>query len=164
VDKKFMEFWGNFLINAARSQQQAEDMAKWIAQGFDGFDALTKLFRSCYGMDQLDEGSAEYVKIMEQAQAAFWESFQSYLSLFGVVPKEEHLALVKRYEELKEKIAAHEETIKHLRMLLDEKLFDQNAVVKGLQDLVKEQTDRFQELMTSSAQFLKKESRPKKNK
>ena len=164
MDKQFLEFLGNFFINAAKSQQQAEDMAKWMAHGFSGFNALTKLFQSCYGMDQLEEGSAEYVKIMQQAQAAFWESFQNYLNLFGMVPKEEHLALVKRCEELKEKIAAQEETIKHLRMLLDEKMFDQSAVVTGLQDLMKEQTDQFQELLTSSAQFFKKESRSKKGK
>jgi hypothetical protein len=45
MDKYFLEFWGNFLINTAKGQKQMEDMSKWMQQGFEGFDELTGMFR-----------------------------------------------------------------------------------------------------------------------
>jgi hypothetical protein len=36
MDRHFLEFWGNFLINAAKGQKQMEDMSKWMQQGFEG--------------------------------------------------------------------------------------------------------------------------------
>ena len=60
-----------------------------------------------------------------------------------MVPKDEHLALVKKYEELKEKVAAQEETINNLRMLLEEKKAEtQGELVKGFQELLEKQSER----------------------
>lgn len=158
MDKNFLEFWGNFLINVAKGQKQLEDMAKWMGQGFKGFEDLTVMFRKFYGLDRLAKGSPDYLKMREKAQEAFQNSFKDYLSLFGVVPKEEHLALVKKYEELNEKVAAQEETIKHLRILLGEKVFDPGEVVTGFQELMKKQSDQFQQLMESISQSFQKKS------
>jgi uncharacterized coiled-coil protein SlyX len=155
MDKHFLEFWGNFMVNVAKGQKQLDDMAKWMGQGFKGFEYLTALFRKCYGLDRLNEASPDYLKLWKKSEADFWESFKSYLALFGVVPKDEHLALVKKYEELKEKAASQEETIRHLRMLLGEKVVDQREVIKGFQDLMNEQTAQFQELMNSFAKAFK---------
>ena len=77
----------------------------------------------------------------------FQNSLRDYLSLMGVVPKDEHIKLVKKHEDLKRKVADQEENIKHLRMLLEEKGFGQGELVKNLQDLIISQTDHFQELM-----------------
>ena len=146
MDKHFLEFWGNFLLNAARGQEQLEEMTKWIQQGFTGFDLLSEMFRKCYGLDEksLDDSSAR-----EKAQADFQKSFKDYLSLFGVVPKEQHLDLVKKYEELRQRVTGLEETNRHLRMLLEDKGFDQSKVITGLQELMVEQGEQFRKLMES---------------
>jgi hypothetical protein len=158
MDKQFLEFWGNLLINAAKGQKQMEDMAKWITQGLKGIEDLTAMFRKFYGLDRLSEGSPDYQEMWKRAEKDFQKSFQDYLNLFGVVSKQEHLALVRKYEELKEKVANQEETIKHLRMLLDEKGMDQGEVViKGFQQLVKKQTEQFQEFMKGLGKSFEKD-------
>jgi hypothetical protein len=152
MDKHFLEFWGNLLLNAARGQKQLDETTKWMQQGFTGFENLSEMFRQCYG---LDAKSPDDSPARKKAQADFQKSFGDYLSLFGVVPKEEHLDLVKKYEELRQKADAQEETIKHLRMLLEEKGFDQAKVISGLQELMVEQGEQFRKLMESFSDLYK---------
>ena len=157
MDRHFLEFWGNFLINAARGQKQLEDMAKWMTQGLKGFEDLTTMFRKFYGLDRLSEGTAEYETTWEKAAKDFQRSFNEYVKFFGVVPLQEHLELVKKYEALKEKVSAQEETINHLRMLLDQKEGNLGNVVRGYQDLIKKQADQFLKLMTDLGQAFEEE-------
>jgi hypothetical protein len=71
------------------------------------------------------------------------------------VPKEEYMALIKRYEELKEKSAAQEETIGHLRMLLEEKGVDQGKVISEFEKMIADQGEQFRGLMKSFSEFYK---------
>ena len=159
MDTHFLEFWGNFLINAAKGQKQLEDMSKWMQQGFKGFDELTAMFTKFYGLEHMGKDSPDYMATWKKASEDFIKSFKEYLSLMGVVPKEEHLALVKKYEELKEKVASQEETIKHLRMLLGEKMAGaQGDVVKGFQEIIEKQSKEFQETMETFDRFFKKDN------
>jgi hypothetical protein len=158
MDRHFLEFWGNFLINAAKGQEQLEDMARWVGQGLRGFEDLTALFKKFYGLDSFDEENPDYPKIRKKAEKDFQESFQDYLDLFGFVTRQEHLALVKEYEALKEKVAAQEETIKHLQMVIEDKGIDQGEMVKGFQDLIRKQTDQFQKLMKDFGHSFEKDS------
>lgn len=157
MDKQFLEFWGNFLINVAKGQQQLEEMTQWMGQGFSCFEDLAGMFKKFYGMERLPEDTPDYFKTWERAGKDFQKSFKEYLSLMGVVSKDEHLALVTKYENLKKKVAEQKETIKHLRMLLEEKgAADQEEVVKSFQDLMNKQSEQFQELTDSFGQFFKK--------
>ena len=157
MDKHFLEFWGNFLINAAKGQKQMEDMSKWMQQGFEGFDDLTGMFKKFYGLEHIEKDTPAYMETWKEASEKFQESFKDYLRLMGVVPKDEHLALVKKYEDLKEKLAAHEETIKHLRMLLEEKKVEtQGELVQGFQEIIEKQSKQFQETMETLNRFFKK--------
>jgi hypothetical protein len=80
----------------------------------------------------------------------------------GVVPKDEHLALVKKYEELKEKVTAQEETIEHLRMLLEAKKVEtQGELVQGFQEIIEKQSEQFQETMETLSRFFKKDKNKK---
>jgi len=154
MDKHFLEFWGNFLINAAKEQRRMEDLSKWMGQGFKGFEDMTSMFKRFYGLERISEDTPDYLKIWKKAVTDFQKSFQDYLGLMGVVPKHEHMKLVKEYEELKQRVADQEETIKHLRMLLDESLaYDQTTVINSFQDMIKEQSEKFQELTDSFGQF-----------
>jgi hypothetical protein len=164
MDSHFLEFWGNYLTNAAKGQKQLEDMAGWMGQGLRGFEYLTTLFRKTYGLDRIPEDSPDYLKTWKKAEQDFRTSFKDYLSYFGVVPGEEHLALVKKYEELKEKAAAQEETIRHLRLLLSQKMVDQGEAFKGFQDVAKEQAAQFQDMMNSLSKAFKVGKGPKDSK
>jgi len=161
VDKHFLEFWGNFLINTAKEQKRMENLSKWMQQGFKfkGFDDLTEMFRKFYGLEHMEKDTPAYMESWEKASENFLESFKDYLELMGMVPKDEHLALVKKYEQLKEKVAGQEETIKSLRLLLEEKRAEsQREVVKGFQDLIEKQSQQFQETMETFGSFFKKEN------
>jgi len=161
VDKHFLEFWGNFLINTAKEQKRMEDLSKWMQQGFKfkGFDDLTEMFRKFYGLEHMEKDTPAYMESWEKASENFLESFKDYLELMGMVPKDEHLALVKKYEELKEKVAGQEETIKSLRLLLKEKRAEsQEELVQGFQDLIEKQSKQFQETMETFGSFFKKEN------
>ena len=107
MDRHFLEFWGNFLINVAKGQKQMEDIAKWMQQGFEGFDELTGMFKKFYGLEHMEKDTPAYIETWKKASEDFIKSFKEYLCLMGVVPKE--------------KVVSQEETIKHLRMLLNEK-------------------------------------------
>jgi chromosome segregation ATPase len=161
MDRHFLEFWGNLFINAAKQQEQLEDLAKWIQQGFKGFDELTAMFKKFYGLEHLKKDTPVYTESWESASENFLNSFKDYLDLMGMVPKKEHLALVKKYEELKEKVADQEETINHLRMLLQERKSEsQDELVQGFHDLIDKQSKQFQETMETFGSFFKKENNP----
>jgi phage tail tape-measure protein len=158
VDKHFLEFWGNFLIHAAKGQKQLQDMSKWMQQGFEGFDELTAMFKKIYGFEDMEKYTPAYMETWKKASENFQKSFKNYLDLVGVVSKDEHLALVREYEKLKEKITAQEETIKHLRMLLEEKKVEtQGELVQGFQEIIEKQSEQFQETMGTLGKFFKKD-------
>ena len=162
MDRHFLEFWGNFLINAAKGQKQMEDMSKWMQQGFEGFDELTAMFKKFYGLEHMEKDTPAYMETWKEASEKFQESFKDYLRLMGVVPKDEHLTLVNKYEELKDKVAAHEETINNLRMLLREKKAEtQGELVKGFQEILEKQSEQFQETMETFGRFFKKDKNKK---
>ncbi len=159
MDPHFLEFWGNLLINAAKQQKQLEDLSKWMQQGFKGFDELTAMFNKFYGLEHMEKDTPAYMETWETASENFLNSFKNYLDLMGMVTKNEHLTLVKKYEKLKEKVAVQEETINHLRLLLEEKKTEsQEELVKGFQDLIEKQSKQFQETMETFGSFFKKEN------
>ncbi len=157
MDKHFLEFWGNSLLNAAKSQKQFEDMAAWVQQGFKGFEEMTALFLKIYGLDNFTKGSPDYFMAWKKAEEEFRKSYQDYMNLLGFVEKHEHLELVRKYEELKEKFESQEETVRHLRLLLSEcQLKDQSELAKQLEDLIKNQTDQFHNLVDKFSKAFKK--------
>jgi uncharacterized coiled-coil protein SlyX len=162
MDSQFLEFWGKFFLNTAKGQKAIEDMAAWMRQGFTGFEEMTALFQKTYGLDQVAKESPDYCEMWKKAQEDFKSSFTDYLALFGVVPRDEHMALVKKYEELKEKVASQEETIKHLQMLLSQAKTEE--VAGQLKNLVQKQAEQFQKVMEIFGESFKKGSTEPKRK
>ncbi len=159
MDKHFLEFWGNFLINTAKEQQRMEDLSKWIQQGLQGFDELTAMFNKFYGLEQMEKNTPAYTETWKKASEKFLKSFNDYMGLMGMVPKDEHLALIKKYEELKIKVATQEETINNLRLLLEgKKAESQKELVQGFQDLIEKQSKQFQETMETFGTFFQKKN------
>ena len=159
MDPHFLEFWGNFLVNASKEQRRLKDLYEWMQQGFNGFDDLTEMFRKFYGLDHMEKDTPAYLETLKKASENFLESFKDYLDLMGMVPKDKHLALVQKYEALKEKVADQEETIKNLQLLLEEKRAEsQGELVQGFQDLIEKQSKQYQKTMETFGSFFKKEN------
>ena len=157
MDRQFLEFWGNFLINAAKGQQQFDELSQWMHQGFKGFEELTALFRKTYGLEK-PESTPEYQQTWHKATREFKESLSAYFSLLGVIPLSEHLALLERYEALKKETAEQLKTIQRLRDLLGQRDSGQTAVVENFKELVDHQNEQFQKLMDSFGSYVKEAS------
>ena len=157
MDSKFLEFWGKYLLAAARGQKQLEDLNQWIGQGFSGFEELTAMFKKFYGLERPRKQDSDSNKAWQKAVADFRNSFDAYLDLMGVVPKGEFRALEQKYAALQKRVAEQEDTIKVLRKLLAEEGTYQGETVKVFQDLVQKQSDAFETLMNNLTAVTKDE-------
>lgn len=157
MDDKNLEFMGNFFLNAAKCRKQMEDFFKLSRQGFKGFEEMSAMFKKFYGLENLEKNAPDYSKAMQNAAEEFQNSLRQYLKMLGVVPKEDYISLVKKYEELKQRAADQEETIRHLQLLLGEKSADQGETVKVFQDLIEKQSEQFMEMMNAVGQYFQKD-------
>ena len=162
VDSRFLEFWGNFFLAAAKGRRQLEDLTRWMSQGFKaaGFGDLTEMFTRAYGLGTPDPGSEPGAGGWNAAARSFERSFRDYMSLMGMVPGEEHLRLREEYEALEKKCAEQQETIAHLRKLLGVGEAGHEEVVKKFQTMLEKQSSQFQELLLNSTRFLQSASKP----
>ena len=147
MDRQFLEFWGNYLLAAARGQKQLEDLSQWIHQGLSGFEELTAMFKKIYGLDPPSGEDADSSNAWQKAATNFSKSFNAYLDLLDLVPKSEYRALEEKLDALQKKVAEQENTIQVLRQLLAEKGTYQGETAKVLQDLVNKQAEAFETLM-----------------
>ena len=151
MDSKFLEFWGNYLLAAAKGQQQLEDLNQWIHQGFKGFEELTTLFTKFYGLEHPRKENTGSALDWQKAADGFRDSFNAYLDLMGAVPRDKYQALEQKHDALIKKVADQEETIKILRGLLAEEGTYQGETAKVFQDLANKQVDAFEAFMKSMA-------------
>jgi len=149
MDSQFLEFWGNYFLAAAKGQKQLEDLSQWIRQGFSGFEELTAMLKKFYGVEPPRNNDADSTKAWQNAAAEFQNSFDTYLTLMGLIPQEKYRALEQKYTALQNKTAEMEDTIKVLRNLLAEKGTYQGETTKVFQDLVNRQAEAFETLMQS---------------
>jgi BMFP domain-containing protein YqiC len=147
MDRHFLEFWGKALLQAAKSQKQLEDLAKWCQRGFLGFQDYTQLFKDVYGLDQAMEDSPDFLALWKKAEEDFRDSFRDYLNLLGMVSREEYAALARENDNLKGKLAELEETVKQFRMLAEEKGLGLEATTLEFQKLIKKQGEQFQKFI-----------------
>jgi hypothetical protein len=157
MNRHFLEFWGKALLQAAQSQKQLEDLAKWCQRGIYSFQDYTELFRTSYGLDQVAADSPDYFSTWNKAEENFKASFREYLTIFGVVPREEYADLARRYDELLTKVAAQRETIKLLRQLLDDKGLGLAATSLEFQKLIEKQGEQFQKCIQGLGESVKSE-------
>lgn len=165
MDSQFLEFWGQSLLNLARGQRQLEQLYRLMggtAEG-SGSDRLANLFRAPYGLDKLEEGGAEYLKLFEQASRSYQESLRDYLALFDVVPRADMEALQKECDALKAKIADQERVIEQLGNIIDKKGRAPEEATRDLKNLLEKQTHEFQKMMKTMGQAFE-QKKPSKSK
>ncbi len=149
MDRKFLEFWGNFLLNAAKGQEQVENMNRLVREGFKSFEQQLSLFQKLYGLDKKPEPSTPYAEMWAKAASDFTTSYQEFLGLMGVVPREDYEALAREHEALKKKFAALEEKHRRGKAKPGVSEMDASEVVKGFEGLMNRQAEQFQALMAS---------------
>ncbi len=146
MDSHFFEFWGNYFTLIARGQRQLETLARWMGRGYSELEDPTEMFRKFYGLEDVNGTISGHGKMWEKAVQDFQKSFRESVSLFGLVPQQEHLALAEKCEAFEKKIAVQEETIERLKGLLREKMLDPEKMIKNFEKLMKKQGDQFQQL------------------
>jgi len=156
VDKKFLEFWGNFLVSVAQGQQQLEDLTLFLQGDSAQTEALAHTFCKAYGLENLKKH--DFQEMWEKSRQEFQSSRRAYLSLLGGVPREDYTELEQRYKELQAQAAAQKETIMKLRLFMDEKGLDYRAVTRSFQELIKKQTQTVQDFFSDLAELQKKDT------
>jgi len=155
MDRQFLEFLGNLLINTAKGQKQVEEMARWMGQPTAGGADMANLFQKIYGLEKQKEESQEFSKAFEEATEKFRSSLNAWMDVMDYVPQNKYQALKKKYDTLKEKTVDQEEAIRVLETALQEKGMPQTDAIKGFTDLMKTQAGQFQELMESVGRSFK---------
>lgn len=156
MDRRFLEFMGNFMLSVAKGQENLEDMARWMNAGLPGHEEFTALFGRIYGLTESRKDQADHQKALTAAMDLFSASLRECLSLFGAVPRREYLELARKVDELKERVESQEKTIRQLRTLMTEAGREESGDVAGqFQDLVRRQAEQYQKLMESLEQVFR---------
>jgi len=161
MDKQFLEFWGNFLLSAAKGQRQVDELSRWMSQGMKGFQDLNDMFRKFYGLEKPDSADPD---MWTSAQSAFRDAYKNYLDSMGVVPKSDYTDLKQQFEALQKKVAEQEKTIRSLRLELSECKLAEGDTLRGFQELIQVQSDQFRELTDSFGQFFTQSAADEKEK
>lgn len=163
MDKNMLEFWGQAMLNAARSQQQMEDMNKMFGQNFGVENPFMNSMFKVFGLQNSKKmENEEIVELTQKSSEAYKEFFKAYLTMFDVVSREEYINLEKENEDLKAKIVQQEKIINGYKNLSGKDNFDQEQIVDNLAQIMKNQTQQFQELMKQVNQYYKKDTPSKK--
>lgn len=122
MNKELMDFWGNFFINAAKGQKQMEETADWSRRMVDTLVVWTASFQKLYNLEALVPAAGYQSRDWNRNDGSQKSLVGGFMKLWGVKngPGDEHVELIKRYEELKERLMMQEETIRHLRILLED--------------------------------------------
>ncbi len=149
MDKKFLEFWGNLLISAAKKQEQIENLQRLATEGFKACEFQMNLFRDFYDLKPMTATPASDDQIWEKAFSDFMKSYQEFIGFLGLVPRKTYDELAQENDHLKKKISDLEKSLRSRRKKTGRQETDPALVVKGLEGLMKKQADQFQTLMTS---------------
>jgi hypothetical protein len=145
MHSQFMEFFGNYLIQAARWQKLVEHSA---SDGKPDMAALGSLFQKACGIDGPGETAlTEYSRTWQQSVEAFQSVFCNYARMWGWIPQADYQALQEKCASLEKTIQQKDQIISQLRSLLDEKGLGQSEFLQRFQSLIQDQSDEFQMFM-----------------
>ncbi|MDZ7761146.1 MAG: hypothetical protein U5L00_12965 [Desulfovermiculus sp.] len=168
MDKQFLEFWGQIFLAAAKNQkifddvmscfapegqknkQQSQDMEQWLKTWMSGYQAWQSFLSTMYGVDPYaqQQSHASQQWGAQELSALVTQNWKEMISLMGAVPRQDYDDLRQENQELKKRLEIQEERIQQLQDILQQKgLFDFQQMTESLQDVLKNQSDQFQELM-----------------
>jgi hypothetical protein len=165
MDHQFLEFWGKLWLQMAQGQKQWDGAMDFWRKGFVGFDEWNTFLGKMYGLKPTQPETPDNIKVWEETLRNFQKSFQDYFTLFGYVLRADYDRLKNEYDRLqedhqllKEKSERQEEAIRHLQAMLAAQAMDPAGLAKPLKDLISQQTEQFQRLMSGIITDAKKPS------
>lgn len=144
MDRHFLKFWGEFLLQAADGQRRMEDFTRWVQSGFDPSGALADLFRKSYGLPPASSSSDD---LWRQALDDFYTALKTYAPLWGWVPWERYDRLKRKVTDLEHRIADQDRLIEQLEALLAGKDMGHAATAVRFQNLIDDQQKAFDKLL-----------------
>ena len=167
MDKQLLEFWGQIFLAAAKNQkifedvmssfapeghsdrQQSPDMEQWLKIWTDGCRAWQSFLSSMYGVDPYArEDSPSPGRGVQELSTLVTQNWKEMISLMGAVPRQDYDDLLQEKNALEKRLELQEERIQQLQEILQQKgLFDFQQMTDSFQDVLKNQSDQFQELM-----------------
>ncbi len=158
MDNNFLELWGNMFLTAARGQKQMDDVTKWMKRGFCTIPDMGDMISSLTGINAIISSSTEYLRVVNTASENFLKSFKEYLSMMDLVPKKDYDSLLEEFEDLKKQ--SDEKNARKVDKLLNDELSLQTQGLKSFEELMRNQTRQFQELMTNFTKFISQSQTP----
>ena len=125
------------MMDADEGKRQLENMVNWVDYGFGGYEDSTAMFRKLCGLDWIPEvkDMSNYLDTWNLAMKDYTKSFHDYLGLIGLVSKDEHLALIGKYKELKKTFESQEKEI----LDRDERIADQKKQMSSMKAILTKQ-------------------------
>lgn len=153
MDHRFLEFYGRYLLNAAQTQKQIEKASDWINKGFKSFEGMEEIFKTCYGIPGSQKEAGHGSEKYKEAMDAFQSSFSNYVKQMGWVMAKDHDELKNEYEKLQKKVEEQQKIIDQLSHMLGIRSgMGYEEFFKQIQNLGKEQTNQFKDLMQAFQQ------------
>jgi hypothetical protein len=160
MNSQLMEFFGNYLIQAARWQKLVEQFSPEGKPDVKDIAELGRLFQKACGIDGTAElAFAEYSRIWQQMVESIQPVFCSYAKLWGWVPQADYQVLQEKCDALENKIQDQDRIISYLRTLLDEKGMGQIELLDRFQSLIQNQSDEFQTFMQNFGEVFTKDGK-----
>jgi hypothetical protein len=148
MHSQFMEFFGSYLIQAARWQKQFEKTMPGITPNIMDLAELGRLFQQVCGTGPPSEStSAEYVRIWQEAIETFQSVVCPHPEMWGWIPRADFQVLQEKCDSLEKTIREKDQIISQLRSLLEEKGLGQSELFQRFQSLLQDQNDEFQIFM-----------------
>ena len=149
MNRQFYEFWGNFFSNAARGQQQLDEMTAWMKQGFQGLEEFSELFRRSYGLKTPYPGNAGESATWQQAIDSFQKSVTQFAAQWGWVSQTDHQQVLERCAALETTVRDQQATIAQLRGLLAREGLGYTELMAHFEKSFKDQSEQFKAIMRS---------------
>lgn len=145
MDRQFLKFWGEFMLNAAEGRRQLDEMVRWMQSGCPPLGGLAERFRACYGLPAA--ASAQDDDQWRQATSAFRAALDAYAPLWGWIPVERYNRLKRKTERLEATVAEQARLIQQFEALLGERNMGDMALITRFQNVIADQRQAFEKLM-----------------
>lgn len=148
MNSQFLEFLGNYLIQAAKWQSLSSPPFTGSSLSVMEPAEFARLFKTfCTIAGSQEKEISDYLRLWQQSLENFHSLFTPYAKIWGWVPESDFQKLQEKCQSLEKVNRKQEQTISQLRSLLDEKGLGQVEMLQRFQNLIQEQSDEFQNLM-----------------
>lgn len=149
MDKQILEFWGTMMLQAAKGQQQLEDIMKWMSGNVQELKDISSLFCRMYGIEPGSSQVPDYLALWQKAVNEFRDSYGELVTMMDLVPRKDYVAVTRENQDLKRRISELEEAVRHFRALLDDRVAQPAEGIRDFQKLINDQARQYRDFMKS---------------